>query len=101
MKVYIKIALCSIVLLTACKQEYPLPEETQNLNLLVVEGLLNSGPGQTLIRLSRTFDPARVGTIIPELRAQVTVEGEDNSTFSLTGNTKGEYINNQLNLKSN
>jgi hypothetical protein len=102
MKVNSKITVCFILLMAmACKQEYPLPKETQNLNLLVVEGLLNSGTGPTVIRLSRTFDPTRVGVVIPELRAQVTVEGENNTTFPLTGNTRGEYINNQLNLNSN
>lgn len=102
MKSKIKIVLFSIVLLlSACKQEYPLPKETRNLNLLVVEGLLNSGPGQTIVRLSRSFNPSDIGSVVPELRAQVTVEGESGSTFVLTGNTKGEYINNQLNLNGN
>lgn len=102
MKLNSKITVCFILLMAmACKQEYPLPKETQHLNLLVVEGLLNSGTGPTVIRLSRTFDPTRVGVIIPELRAQVTVEGENNTTFVLTGNTRGEYINNQLNLNTN
>jgi hypothetical protein len=54
-----------------------------------------------MIRLSRTFDPSRVGVIIPENRAQVTVEGENNTIFSFTGNTRGEYTNNQLNLNNN
>lgn len=90
-----------MVLLTmACKQEYPLPGDAQNLNLLVVEGILNSGAGPTVVRLSRTFDPARVGVIIPELRAQVTVEGDNNTIFTLAGNPGGQYVNNQLNLNS-
>ena len=102
MKVYLKITVWVILLLaTACKEEYPLPNETRNLNLLVVEGILNSGTGPTVIRLSRTFDPTRVGVIIPETRAQITVEGENNTTFSFTGNMKGEYTNNQLNLNNN
>jgi hypothetical protein len=102
MKVFVRIAIYSIGLfIAACKQEYPLPEGTRNLNLLVVEGLLNTGSGPTIIRLSRTFDPTRVGRIIPELLAQVTLEGENSSIFLLTGNTKGEYINNQLNLNNN
>lgn len=84
--------------MAACKQEYPLPRETNDLNLLVVEGLLNSGPGPTVVRLTRTFNPTDVGSVVPEVNAQVSVEGENNSTFVLTGNTKGEYINNQLNL---
>ena len=102
MKINLNIAVCVFLLMAAaCKEEYPLPDETRNLNLLVVEGILNSGSGPTVIRLSRSFDPTRVGVIIPETRAQVTVEGENNTIFSFTGNTKGEYTNNQLNLNNN
>jgi Domain of unknown function (DUF4249) len=103
MKAYLKIFIWSVTVLTmgSCKQEYPLPEDTQNLNLLVVEGLLNSGTGPTLVRLSRSFNPGGNPTPKPELRAQVTVEGENNTVSVLTGNTKGEYISNQLNLNTN
>lgn len=100
MQINLKIIVLMTLMTMACKQEYPLPEETQNLNLLVVEGTLNSGAGPTVVRLSRTFDPTRVGVIIPEVRAQVTVEGDNNTTFTLTGNSRGEYINNQLNLNT-
>ena len=93
--------MCVFLLMAAaCKEEYPLPDETRNLNLLVVEGIVNSGSGPTVIRLSRSFDPTRVGVIIPETRAQVTVEGENNTIFPFTGNTRGEYTNNQLNLNN-
>ena len=85
----------------ACKNEYPLPKEVRNLNLLVVEGLLNSGTGPTVIRLSRTFNPSDTGRLIPELRADVVVEGENNIRTTLVGNTKGEYSVPQLTLNSN
>lgn len=102
MKMNLKIILCCLLsLATSCRQQYPLPKETRNLNLLVVEGLLNSGPGGTIVRLSRTFNPTDLGSIVPELRAQVTVEGENNTTFALTGNTNGVYTHNQLNLTTN
>lgn len=93
--------VCIFLLVAACKQEYPLPAETQNLNLLVVEGLLNSGPGPTTIKLSRSFNPTSVGAVVPELRAQVSVEGENSGIFQLTGNTRGEYVHSQLNLDPN
>lgn len=100
MKVFLNIAICCILLsMTACKQEYPLPKETSDLNLLVVEGLLNS-TGPTVVRLSRTFNPTDIGTILPVANAEVTVEGEDNSTFFLSGNSKGEYTSSQLPLNN-
>ena len=102
MRAKCKIFLCiiSIVILDACKQEYPLPQETRNLNLLVVEGILNAGQGATVVRLSRSFDPTVIGNVIPELSAQVTVEGDDNTSFVLTGGPGGEYTHSQLNLQS-
>jgi hypothetical protein len=102
MKVYIKIALCNVVLLIlACKEQYPLPTETSNLNMLVVEGYLNSGPGPTIVRLSRTSNPNEITNFVAESRAQVFVQGEDNTNFVLTGNNSGEYTNTQLKLAGN
>lgn len=98
MKNYFRIAIaCTIILFFAgCKEAYDLPDTAKNLNLLVVEGLLNSGPGQTIIRLSRTVNIKDTTKIKPELKATVTVEGENGNIFSLIGNTKGEYTNGLL-----
>jgi hypothetical protein len=103
MKVFSQIIvyITVVMLMVSCRQEYPLPEEARNLNLLVVEGVLNSGTGRTIIKLTRTVNPRDSATIKPELRAQVTIEGDNNTSFSLTGNTSGEYIHNQLNLNVN
>ena len=90
-----------ILLIASCKNEYPLPKGTSNLNLLVVEGLLNSGPGGTVVRLSRTFNPSDTGNIRPELRAEVSVEGENSTRIILVGNNRGEYSVPQLNLNQN
>lgn len=89
-----------ILLICGCRQEYPLPNETRNLNLLVVEGILNSG-GPTSIRLTRTVNPKDSSTIKPEPGAIVSVEGENNTSFLLTGNSNGQYVHNQLNLNNN
>ena len=86
MKAFINIVLFSLLISTiSCKQEYPLPKETNDLDLLVVEGLLNSS-GPTVVRLSRTFNPTDIGTVLPVANAEVTVEGEDNTMFFLPGN---------------
>jgi hypothetical protein len=103
MKVVSKISFYAIVVLfmVSCRQEYPLPEAARNLNLLVVEGVLNSGTGRTLIKLTRTINPRDSAAVKPELRAEVSVESENNTSVTLTGNTNGEYIHNQLNLNVN
>ena len=98
MKTLISIIFCLFVTAMAgCKQEYPLPKETLNLNLLVVEGLLNTS-GSTVVRLSRTFNTTDIGRLVPVTSAEVIVEGEDNTLFLLSENPAGEYTNSQLPL---
>ena len=86
-----------ILLLAGCRQTYDPKVEAKNIRLLVVEGFLNSGQGPTNIRLSRTSD-LKDTVIKPELGAQVSVEGDNGSSFALTDNTNGDYNIAQLNL---
>lgn len=91
--------LSCILLVTgySCKEKYNSDYKYPNTGYLVVEGFINSGKGATSIRLSRTVrlvDSARRF----EQGALVTVEGDDNSRYVLTGQTGGMYINSQLNL---
>src|SRR3979411_1311011 len=103
MKKYFKAAVNSsmiIFLFSGCKQIYDPKVEAKNIRLLVVEGFLNSGQGPTNIRLSRTAD-LNDKTTKPELGAQISVEGDNGSSFTLTGDTNGEYSIPQLTLNSN
>jgi hypothetical protein len=90
-----------MILFICCKQEYIPQLEEKNLSLLVVEGFLNSGQGPTNIHLSRTVDLANRAATKSELGAQVRVEGENGSSFTLTGNPNGEYSIAQLALANN
>ncbi|CAN5524231.1 hypothetical protein BH09BAC6_BH09BAC6_23380 [soil metagenome] len=72
-------------------------------NYLVVDGVINSGPDSTYIKLSRT---TRLGNHIkaaPEAGALVTVEGETGDNYTLTEDPKipGVYVYNGLNLPAN
>ena len=89
-----------MMLFVCCKQEYIAQVKDKNVRLLVVEGYLNSGQGPTIIRLSRTAS-LKDTTINPELDAQVSVEGENGSNFTLTNNINGEYSIAQLALDNN
>src|SRR5882672_3993956 len=100
-KIFYLIVGSLYLLFAGCRQVYDLPNDVKNIKLLVVEGLLNSGNGSTTIRLSRTVDLRDTTTIKPELKAVVTVEAENGSVFTFTGNTKGEYSNPQLTLNDN
>jgi hypothetical protein len=98
MKVFAKIAVFNFLLMIlACRDQYPLPAEVLDLRLLVVEGFL-SGNGPTMVRLSRTSNPADAAAVVAETGAQVTVEGDDNTSDVLTGNNFGVYTNPGLNL---
>jgi hypothetical protein len=95
------VVICMMMLLFArCKEVYDPQIQASNTKLLVVEGFLNSGQGPTIIRLSRTTDVN--DTILkPEIGAQLIVEGNDGSKFSLFENGGGEYGIDQLQLNGN
>jgi hypothetical protein len=91
---YLLLALLTL----SCKDSYDLPVNIPATGYLVVDGTINSGQGATNINLSRTVrlvDSFHVNYIT---NAIVTVEGEDNSKFTLTHKSNGQYVNNQLNL---
>ena len=84
----------------ACKEKYVSPVTSPATGYLVVEGVVNSGPGNTNIRLTRT---SKLGdrTIIFEKNAQVKVEGENNVAYTLLEKTTGNYSADNLNLPNN
>src|SRR4029079_12952146 len=101
MRIYFRqtIGLLLPLLLIQCKEEYNPHIEAKTTGVLVVEGFINSGQGPTTIRLSRSTDLQ--DTILnPESNAQVDVEGEDGSSFTLFNNGNGLYMNGQLTLSS-
>ena len=86
---------------TSCRKPYEPPVTTINSNLLVVEGLINTGKDSTIIKLSRTVPISEKGTVKPELRAQVVVESEQNVTYPLREIKAGVYGAASLNLDPN
>ena len=72
-----------------CREKYEVLLMPAQANALVIEGIVNAN-GPTNIRLTRTTDLA-LQSIVPEMGATVIVEGEDNSTFRLTGMDSGYY----------
>ena len=104
MKNYFKIITSCIVIMILfahCKQIYDPKVEAKNIKLLVVEGYLNSGPGPTVIHLSRTIDLQDTLKLDPELGAQVNVEGDNGSNFTLTESAGGEYSMAQITFDNN
>lgn len=93
------IGCAALICLCSCKQIYDPHIETKTTGLLVVEGFINSGQGSTTIRLSRSTSLENT-VFKPELNAQVSVEGEDGSSFILFNNGNGSYTNAQIPLNN-
>jgi hypothetical protein len=74
-----------------CKQAYvPLVHSARN-SILVVEGFINNGQDSTYISLTHTFSLNDTAEVTPELQAQLTVEGKDNSAYPLKEWGNGKY----------
>ncbi len=97
-----KLVICISVILTliGCKQPYIPILSNDNANILVVEGLINTGPDSTIIKLSRTVIVANKQTLNPEADAALTIEGEANETYTLKETKKGLYVTAPLNLSA-
>jgi len=88
-----------VILLAAvsCRQRYDPPVVSSGATFLVVEANLNP-QGLTSILLTRSVPLGTGSAIKPELNAQVTVEGKDNTTRQLSGIGNGRYNNANLGL---
>ncbi|RYF95019.1 MAG: DUF4249 domain-containing protein [Chitinophagaceae bacterium] len=85
----------------ACKEVYKPAIISSPSSYLVIEGVLNTGPAPTEIKLTRTFKLDDTARVQPERNAQVTVEGKDNTTRSLTMTGNGIYTSPDLQLVIN
>lgn len=94
-------AVLLLVMLQACKEKYDLPFKSPPTGYLVVEGVINTGPGSTNIQLSRTTSLSDSSTYLHiETGASVLVEGSDNSVFPLFEKVPGNYSADQLILNN-
>lgn len=85
------IVLLLLVVTMRCKEKYDSGITYPNTGYLVVEGFINSGPGTTSIRLSRTVKLPDATSIKFEAGATVRVEGNDNSNYPLSSQGSGLY----------
>lgn len=81
----------------ACRQPYDPPVVSSGVTYLVVEANLNP-QGPTSILLTKSVPLERANSISPEINAQVTVEGKDNTIRPLTHIGNGRYNNSNLAL---
>ncbi|HWZ03415.1 MAG TPA: DUF4249 domain-containing protein, partial [Mucilaginibacter sp.] len=74
------------------------PVVTTNSNYLVVEGVINTGSDSTVFKISRTVNLSSKITANPVLNAIVSVESDQNGSYSLIENSDGFYAAAGLNL---
>ena len=95
MKKYLFIATlftATVLFLHACVEPFAPPEITSASRFLVVDGSLNTSPGGvSQIKLSRTQNIYDEDGPQPEIRAKLTVEGDQGSRFSFVEAEQGVY----------
>lgn len=87
------IVFISFILTADCRSPYDLGLPDKKKLLLVIEGNLNP-LGTISVRLTHTSKLDANSTIPSENKAQVTVEGQDNSSDALIFSGNGNYITN-------
>jgi hypothetical protein len=82
----------AMIIAFGCKKAFNPTVETTDLNILVVEGMINTGTDSTIIKLNRTVPIGNINTAAPEAKAIVTVETAQATVLTLTEKTKGIYV---------
>jgi hypothetical protein len=86
------------MMIVSCKKPYNPPAISAPGSYLVVEGVINSGPDSTIIKLSRTVNLSSTITLNPVSGAVLTVESAQNAIYPLIETTNGNYVSPGLNL---
>ncbi|HEY0054871.1 MAG TPA: DUF4249 domain-containing protein [Pedobacter sp.] len=83
------LAMAFCISFSACKVPYEPVVENSEKNLLVVEGYINTGGGQTTIKLTRTLDVKVPPLPYEEVGATLRIEGQDGSIVTAVTDSKG------------
>lgn len=87
---------CLIITITGCKKSYKPPAIVAPGSYLVVEGVINAGPGQTTIVLSKTVSLASSTTINPVLHAIIMIESDRGASYPVPEAGLGKYTSENL-----
>ncbi len=95
-----KYILFSLIIGTfTCRHPYNPPVIQNNVNYLVVEGVINAGKDAiTSVTLSRSQNLSDSGIIVPEPNAQVSIVSQSGNSYALHYTENGVYSTDSLNL---
>lgn len=82
----------------ACVEPFDAHVSAKKLDVLIVDGFINIGPGKTRIILSKLNSLDEEQLIQYENDAEVRIESNLDETFSLTESESGIYTSSELNL---
>jgi hypothetical protein len=85
------IIIAGTLALTCCTKPYNPPAIKGATGYLVVEGVIDAGNDTTKFQLSRTVGLGSDTTLSPVTGATVVIQGNDNSSYPLNGNSSGIY----------
>ncbi|MDB5025905.1 MAG: hypothetical protein JWP78_3660 [Mucilaginibacter sp.] len=88
------------MVITGCKKLYTPNITASNVSYLVVEGVINTGLDSTIIKLSRTVNVSDKVKTVSESGAQVTVESDQNNSYTLNEIGNGKYASAALSLNA-
>lgn len=86
-----KLCLTTLILSGGCLDPYSPPVGEQEVNILVVDGFLDSNEGTATVALSRAVPLDAESTIAPEPGATVTLYDDDATAFPLVEQSAGQY----------
>lgn len=80
-----------LLLLSACVEPYQPPEITENVDILVIDGFLNSADGSSTVRLTHAIALSDDGEFPPELHALVSIQDDLGNSYDLIEQDTGTY----------
>src|SRR5688572_31078994 len=89
------------ILTSRCVEPYNPPEINQVIDILVVDGFMNTTDSTAVVKLSKAIALSDSGDPIPENNAMVRIEDEVGNIFPLTEVSDGEYRGHELTFNHN
>lgn len=90
-----------LMLTSRCIEPYNPPAINQVIDILVVDGFMNTTDSTAIVKLSKAIALTDSGDPAPETNAVVRIEDENGTIFPLTEKNEGEYVGQKLIFNQN